>query len=220
VGEASVTSRLDFYRQPSWMRQWPYAHTVEMTYRLIDGVLEVMTTLTNLSDEPMPVSVGFHPYFQLTDSPRDEWSIAVGAKTHWLFDSRKLPTGVTEPAERLLPPPRVALRDYNLDEVFGDLVRDADGRATMTVWGRSQRLDVVIGPRYRSVVLWAPNPSGKGRGGQGDSPPAERNFVCFEPMAAITNALNMAHRGQYGELQSIAPGGTWRESFWVKPSGF
>ena len=41
VGEASVTSRLDFYRQPSWMRQWPYAHTVEMTYRLIDGVLEV-----------------------------------------------------------------------------------------------------------------------------------------------------------------------------------
>jgi aldose 1-epimerase len=90
----------------------------------------------------------------------------------------------------------------------------------MTVWGRSQRLDVVIGPRYRSVVVWAPNPSGKGRGGQGDSPPAERNFICFEPMAAIPNALNMAHRGQYGELQTIAPGGTWRESFWVKPSGF
>ena len=98
VGEASMTSRLDFYRQPSWMRQWPYAHTVEMTYRLIDGVLEVATTITNLSDEPMPVAVGFHPYFQLTDSPRDEWSISVGAKTRWLFDSRKLPTGVTEPS--------------------------------------------------------------------------------------------------------------------------
>jgi aldose 1-epimerase len=220
IGEASVTSRLEFYRQPSWMRQWPYAHTVEMTYRLVDGVLEVATTLTNLSDEPMPVAIGFHPYFQLTDSPRDEWSIAVGAKTRWLFDSRKLPTGVTEPTERLLPPPRAGLRDLNLDEVFGDLIRDAEGRATMTVWGRSQRLDVVVGPRYRSVVVWAPNPSGKGRGGQGDSPPAERNFICFEPMAAITNALNMAHRGQYGELQTIAPGGTWRESFWVRPSGF
>jgi len=68
--------------------------------------------------------------------------------------------------------------------------------------------------------VWAPNPSGKGRGGQGDSPPAERNFICIEPMAALTNALNMAHRGQYAELQSIAPGGTWRESFWVRPSGF
>ena len=220
VGEASLTSRLDFYRQPSWTRQWPYAHTVEMTYRLIDGVLEVATSITNLSDAPMPVAIGFHPYFQLTDSPRDEWSISIGAKTRWLFDSRKLPTGVTEPTERLLPSPRVGLREYNLDEVFSDLVRDAEGRATVTVWGRSQRLDVVIGERYRSVVVWAPNPSGKGRGGQGDSPPAERNFICFEPMAAITNALNMAHRGEYAELQTIAPGGTWRESFWVKPSGF
>jgi len=216
---ASVTSRLDFAQQPSWMRQWPYAYTIEMTYRLSDGVLEVATTIANLSDEPMPVAIGFHPYFQLTDSPRDEWSISVGARTRWLLDSRKLPTGETEPAERLLPP-KAALRDYNLDDVFGDLVRDADGRATMTVWGRAQRLDVVIGPRYRSVVVWAPNPSGKGRGGQGDSPPADRNFICFEPMAAITNAMNMAHRGRYGELQTIAPGTTWRESFWVKPSGF
>jgi hypothetical protein len=30
----------------------------------------------------------------------------------------------------------------------------------------------------------------------------------------------MAPRGQYGELQTIPPGETWRESFWVKPSGF
>jgi aldose 1-epimerase len=220
AAEASVTSRLDFGQQPSWMRQWPFAHTIEMTYRLADGVLEVATAITNHATEPMPVSIGFHPYFQLTDSPRDEWSISVGAKTRWLLDSRKLPTGATEPAERLLPAPKVPLREYSLDDVFGDLVRDADGRATMTVWGKSQRLDVSVGPRYRTVVVWAPSPSGEGRGGQGDSPPAERNFICFEPMAAISNALNMAHRGQYGELQSIAPGGTWRESFWVKPSGF
>ena len=145
--EASVTSRLDFYKQPSWMRQWPYAHTVEITYRLSNGVLEVATAIVNLSDEPMPVAVGFHPYFQLTDAPRDQWRIAVGAKTRWLLDARKVPTGDTEPAERLLPTPQVGLRDYNLDEVFSDLVRDADGRATMTVWGTSQRLDVVLGPQ-------------------------------------------------------------------------
>ena len=144
----------------------------------------------------------------------------MGARTRWVLDSRKVPTGETEPADRLLPAPRVGLRDYNLDDVFGDLVRDAQGGSTTTVWGKAQRLDVVLGPRYRSVVVWAPNPSGKGRGGQGDSPPAERNFICVEPMAAITNALNMAHRGQYKELQTIAPGETWRESFWVKPSGF
>ena len=220
ANEALVTSRLDFYRQPTWMRQWPYAHTVEITYRLAGGGLEVATEIANLSNDPMPVAIGFHPYFQLTDSPRDEWRLSVAASTRWRLDARKLPTGETEPAAVLLPPPSVTLRDYNLDDVFGDLVRDGDGGATMTVMGTAQRLDVVLGPNYRSAVVWAPNPSGKGRGGQGDSPPAARNFICLEPMAGITNGLNMAHRGQYRELQTIPPRGTWRESFWVKPSGF
>ena len=35
-----------------------------------------------------------------------------------------------------------------------------------------------------------------------------------------TNALNLAHRGVYKELQSVAPGAAWHESFWVKPTGF
>ena len=78
---ALVTSRLEFYRQPAWMRRWPYAHTIEIIYRLAGGVLEVATAIANLSSDPMPVAIGFHPYFQVTDAPRDEWHIAVAAKT-------------------------------------------------------------------------------------------------------------------------------------------
>jgi aldose 1-epimerase len=70
------------------------------------------------------------------------------------------------------------------------------------------------------VVVWAPSPSGTGKGGQGASPPGERNFICFEPMAGITNAVNLAHKKKYGELQTIPPGAMWRESFWIRPSGF
>ena len=43
---AWVTSKLDFYRQPEWMAQFPFAHTIEMTYRLQDGMLEVSPTCT------------------------------------------------------------------------------------------------------------------------------------------------------------------------------
>jgi aldose 1-epimerase len=218
---AWVTSRLEFSRQPTWMKQWPFAHVIDMTYRLANGQLEVDTVITNTGAEPMPVAIGFHPYFQLTDSPRDEWTIAIGARRRWVLDANKLPTGETAPVDELFPNPSSSpLRDYSLDDVFSDLVRDGDGRATMSVWGRTQRLDVIVGESYRSVVVWAPSPSGTGRGGQGPSPPAERNFICFEPMAGITNALNMAHRGTYRELQTIAQGGAWRERFWVRPSGF
>jgi aldose 1-epimerase len=61
------------------------------------------------------------------------------------------------------------------------------------------------------------------RPGQAPVPPnplATPNFICIEPMAGITNALNLAHRGVYKELQSIPPGGAWQESFWIRPSGF
>jgi aldose 1-epimerase len=39
-------------------------------------------------------------------------------------------------------------------------------------------------------------------------------------MTAITNAFNLAHSGVYQELQSVAPGAKWQESFWIRPSGF
>lgn len=215
---AWVTSRLDFYKQPMWMKQFPFAHTIEMTYRLQAGVLEVRTKIDNLSREPMPVSIGFHPYFQLTDSPRDDWMIAVGAKTHWILAANKVPTGETQPIEKVLPSPSAApLKDFDLDHVFSDLVRDASGRAVMTVKGKSQQLDVVVGPNYRAMVIYAPKPAAAGAA----TPAAQsRNFICFEPMAGITNAMNAAHKGLYKELQIIPPGGTWQESFWVRPSGF
>jgi len=209
---AWVTSRLEFYRQPMWMKQFPFAHTIEITHRLQNGALEVVTTIHNLSAESMPVAIGFHPYFRLTDSPRDEWTISVGARTRWLLAPTKVPTGETQSIAEFFPNPQaVALKDYDLDDVFGDLIRDASGRAMMSVRGKTQKLDVTMGPRWRAAVVWAPKPNGPGQ---------DRNFICFEPMAGITNAMNLSQRGSYKELQSIPPGGLWQESFGVHPGGF
>jgi aldose 1-epimerase len=203
---AWVTSRLDFLRQPDWMAQFPFAHTIEMTHRLRDGTLEVSVELHNMSVAPMPVAIGFHPYFRLTDAPRDAWTIGLGARTEWMLAPDKIPTGETRPIERRFPDPRAApLRDHDLDHVFADLIRDGSGRAAMSVAGTMQRIDVTFGPLYRAAVVYAPN---------------GRDFICFEPMAGITDALNLAQRGLYSDLQHIPPGGTWKESFWVHPSGF
>jgi len=205
-GASWVTSRLEFFREPAWIKQWPFAHIIDMTYRLQGGVLEVQTRITNMSAEPMPVAVGFHPYYQLTDSRRDDWTISVAARTHWLLAANKVPTGETEPIERLFPQPRATtLRGYDLDDVFSDLDRDAQGRARMSIAGRSQRLDIALGPNYKSVVVWSPKDSA---------------FICIEPMAGITDALNLAQKGVYKELQTIPPGGVWQESFWIAPRGF
>ena len=221
---AWLTCRLEFYRHPDWMAQFPFAHTIEITQRLEDGVLEVRTRIVNLSTDPMPVAIGFHPYYRLTDSKREDWVISVGARNQWMLASNKIPNGETRPIEEFFPNPQAAsLKDYDLDNVFGDLIRDSAGRASFSVKGRHQKLEVQFGPKYLAAVLYSPNPNAPAPprpAGAPAHPPHDPNFICFEPMAGITDALNLAQQGRYKELQSIPPGGTWQESFWVKPSGF
>jgi hypothetical protein len=38
-------------------------------------------------------------------------------------------------------------------------------------------------------------------------------------MTGITNAINLNHEGKYPDLQTVAPGGKWTESFWIRASG-
>ena len=199
---AEATSRLEFWRHPEWMAQFPFAHSIEMTYRLQDGALEVVTRIENHSTEPMPVAVGYHPYFRLHDAPRDQWTVHLAARDRLVLSKELIPTGEREPANFPDPMP---LAGAKLDDVFSPLERDADGRAEFWVQGKRERISVIYGPKYTVAVVYAP---------------AGRDFLCFEPMSAITNAFNLAHAGLYSELQSIPPGGSWQESYWIKPSGF
>jgi aldose 1-epimerase len=273
---AWVTCKLDFYKYPAFMKQFPFAHTITMTYRVSNGTLEVRTRLDNLSNDPMPVVIGYHPVYELPDGNRNDWTVSADARTHWIEIPQRLPTGETQPIENFFGSDRTAIQlgKYALiDDVFTDLVRDANGRATMKLMYNGKELHVMLGPKYKTVLLWstalnAGGGGGAGRGGaQGQGaargggagraggpaaatasapagpypvdpangvkvapkavPPAEgapaptaKGFIAFEPMVAITNALNLAHTGVYKELQSIAPGGSWEESFWITTKGY
>jgi len=202
-GSAWTTSRLEFWKHPELMAQFPFAHTIEMTYRLHEGVLEVETALENQSAEAMPVGIGFHPYFQLHDAPRDQWKVHVAARDHLELSDLLIPTGERKPVA--LPDP-VPLAGAQLDDVFSGLVRDgATQRATFWVASEREKISVIYGPKYTVAIVFAP----PGRG-----------FICFEPMSAVTNAFNLAQAGVYKELQTIPPGGRWRESYWIAPEGF
>ena len=253
---AWVTCRLDFYKVPQFMAQWPFAHAITMTYRVADGALEVRTRIDNLSTDPMPVVIGFHPIFELPDGNRDDWTVALDARTHWIEIPQRLPTGETQPIETFFGSDRteIQLKKYALiDDVFTDLIRDANGRATMRLAYNHKEIDVAFGPKFKTVLTWSTplSSGGGGRGGapspapaassgpfpvdpaqgvkvappavprpEGAPPPTSRGFVAFEPMAAITNALNLAQKGVYKELQSIPPGGSWEESFWISSKGY
>jgi len=191
------TSRFEFTRHPDLMAQFPFAHSLAMTHRLSAGGLQVETTIENHSDEPLPVAIGYHPYLRLPGVARDQWQAHIAARDHLVLNDMVLPTGERHPVEFSDPYP---LKGAVLDDVFSNLLRDPDGRARFWVEGDGRRVTVTYGPKYTIAIAYAP-------GG--------KDFICFEPMSAVTNAFNLAHAGTYSELQSVAPGEVWRESFWL-----
>lgn len=191
------TSRLDFWRYPEMMAQFPFAHSLTVTHRLKAGVLSVESSIENRSAFPMPVALGFHPYFQLHDLDRDQWKLYISASEHLKLNAIAIPTGEIE---SLPEPPFVELRNRQFDDVYTKLARDADGFARFRLEGGKERVTVTYGPQYTVAVVFAP-PTGA--------------YVCFEPMSTITNGFNASHDGWYKGLQSVAPDGHWNESFWI-----
>ncbi len=185
---STAISRLEYWRFPDWMAQFPFAHTIEITHRLRGATLEVETAVENLCGEPMPLCIGYHPYFQLTGSPRDEWYLRIAARERVVLSERLIPAN-ERTAVALADPFR--LKDDSLDAVFTELTGEE-----FTLEGPGQRVSVRYGPKYPVAVVYAPT---------------GRNFVCFEPMTALTNAFNASE----ARLPHIAPGETWRESFWI-----
>jgi aldose 1-epimerase len=199
---AEATSRLEFWRYPDYMAQFPFAHTLDMTYRLRAGVLEVETVIENHSTDTMPVSIGFHPYFRLHDSPRNSWRVTLPAKESYILSGSLIATGEKKPMPYKN---QQDLEGISLDDVLGGLTPGDNGRTEFAVQGATERIAVLYGPKYPVAVVYSPK---------------DRDFICFEPMSGPTNAFNLKQAGKYNELQTIPPGGKWRESFWIHPSGF
>ena len=176
ANSAHSVSRLEYWRYPDLMAQFPFPHTLTMTYRLRDGHVEVETAIENHGTDPMPVAIGYHPYFRLHDTPRDQWHVHFAARDHMTLNAQLIPTGEHKPVEFEDPH---ALVGTQLDDVFGDLVRDPDERARFWVEGGRERLTVSYGPHYTIAVIYAPR-------GQG--------YICFEPMAAHHQRLQPGAR--------------------------
>lgn len=68
--------------------EWPWAYTCEQSFTLGEGGLRVRLSVRNRSQEPMPVSLGFHPYFPRTA----DTVLQADVDGVWLADTTMIPT--------------------------------------------------------------------------------------------------------------------------------
>jgi len=96
----------------------------EITYRLADGRTRSADDVSNLSADPMPIALAFHPYYASRMSPRpvDRQN---PARKIVIADNRL----VALASSKRMTCPIPCRSRHPLDTGFTDLERDSDGRA-------------------------------------------------------------------------------------------
>jgi aldose 1-epimerase len=173
TGESAneLTAEVDFGADPRLLASFPYPHLLTVATRLAERTLTVRTTVTATADRAVPLCFGFHPYLRVPDAARRDWIIETPPLRHLSLDERGLPTG----AATAQPAKAEPLGDNAFDDAY-DQVNDG---AVFAVSGGGRRLEVQFERGYPAAQIFAP---------------LAEDVVCFEPMAAPTDALR---RGDY-----------------------
>lgn len=179
LSDQKLIAELDFGAHDELLASFPFPHLVELTVELSDRTLTVSTTVTPTSDKVVPLAYGYHPYLQLPDVPRTEWQIELPTMRHLILDDTGIPTGATTEQPATAEP----LGDTVFDDGFDQV---ADG-SVFAVSGGGRRLEVRFERGYPAAQVFAP---------------AGETVICFEPMAAPTDALR---RGGYRSARPGAP---------------
>ncbi|MET0839826.1 MAG: aldose 1-epimerase family protein [Marmoricola sp.] len=192
------------------MAQSGYPWTLDLTvsYRVSGAGLETTVAATNVSAEPAPFAAGMHPYLALS-GPLASTPLLLPASTRLLTDERLLPVGeeaVAGTAYEFTAGREVG--DLTIDDCFGDLAREPDGRAVVRLgdvelWvdGSWSWLQVFTGDVLPAGTAEHPVPPGTG----------PRESVAVEPMTAPPDAFSSGR-----DLLVLEPGASWSGSFGVR----
>lgn len=185
-------------------RQFPFRFRLSLTFRLSGRSLQMGVEGANLSDVPMPMGFGWHPYFRLPLTPggdRRTSVVRIPARKLWQLDDTLVPTGeiVAPSAERDFRSPR-ALGAVYLDDVYTALDRSDDHTVCeLHDASSNDRLRISAGPSFREWVVYAPS---------------SRPTICFEPYTCPTDAFNLASQGIDAGVIVLEPGQRWTD--WVR----
>jgi aldose 1-epimerase len=163
---------------------YPHVLDLRVSYTL-DAHTGLLVELLarNVGAQAAPYGLGMHPYLTVGTPTIDSCELLLGADTWLPTDERGIPTGVAEPVAGSpldFRTPR-SIGDTQIDFAFGELHRDAAGRAGVTL------RDPVSG---RSSSLWVDASFPWIEIFSGDHLPARRREgLGVEPMSCPPNAF-------------------------------
>ena len=176
---------------------YPFALALQTEYTLDAEGLTVRSAARNIGREAAPYGAGFHPYLTAGTEKVDSARLRVPATTRLELDERGIPTGqrlALDGGEDDFRMPR-PIGPTKLDTAFGDLLRDADGRARVRLEHPDDGMAVTLwlDEAYRYVMAFT--------GDDLPDPARRRRSLGIEPMTCPPNALQT---GQ--DVRTLEPG--------------
>ncbi len=208
----TVRSSLQLDAIPDIYEQYPFRCKIAVTYTLKEGVLEMLTEVTNTGDKTLPMGFGIHPWFPVVLRPalrtpagleavtaedRGKAQVQVPAASIWQLE-KLMPTGEVVSAENTVYDLREwrALETHFFDNVFTQVEHAADGWSSSGVRDTETGLEMYIAAdgTFREWVLYAP---------------LERRVVALEPYTCTTDAVNLEPQGVDAGLIALPVGEVW-----------
>jgi aldose 1-epimerase len=181
-----LAASFDFAAYPHLLEAFPFPHLVEIEATLVEGSLEIATSLTATGGVAVPIAFGFHPYLCLPGVPRAEWVLEAPVHERLVLDDRGLPTGARKPAA--IEPGPLGARTWD------DAFRAPASGAAFVLAGPGRRIELRMDSGYPFTQIYAPE---------------GLDAVAIEPMTAPTDALLTAGP----ELTFVPPGETFAATF-------
>ncbi len=144
---------------------WVSATDIEFENVLTSDSFTVTVKAKNVGSEPLPMGIGWHPYFNLPSGRREQARLHLPARGRTLVNDydEVLPTGEVEPvagtSHDFSAPGGRTLDGLYLDDCFVDLARPVDGSVVAEVVDpeASYGLRVVAAaPPVKAIQVYAP----------------------------------------------------------------
>ncbi len=163
---------------------WPWRYEARQRFALDEDALTVDISVMNLSETPMPVGLGLHPYFPRTARTR----LTADVAQMWSTDDEVMPTVLVDAPPDLRSARGLAVNSVALDNCFTGWT----GTARVEWPERCAALTMTASAPLSFLVVY--------------TPPGER-YLCAEPVSNCTDAFNLAAQGR-GDTGMIvlAPG--------------
>ena len=150
---------------------WPFACALTQQIYLEENALHLALTLQNTGDQPMPVGLGFHPYFPVSAAT----SLETSWQQMWTMGPDSLPIKLVA-----IPPES----DFRRARLIGDWKVDN----CFTEWNRravldyaSHRVAIEASDACAQMICFRPS--------------ADSLYMALEPVTHIINAFALAARG-------------------------